>query len=81
MSEESNSLLKQMMEKMNKFHRQVDTLQSQQEGQSPGISSGGGMETEEVEQEPDALVDVSEATQAFLWTAFSAVMDNENCKK
>ena len=39
------------------------------------------METEEVEQEPDGLVDVSETAQAFLWAAFSAVMDNEDCKK
>ena len=81
MSEETNLLLNQMMEKMNKLQEQVDIPQSQQEGQSPGISSGSGMKKEEVEQEPDGLVDVSEAMQAFLWAAFSAVMDNEDRKK
>ena len=64
---------------MNKLQEQVDNLQSQQE--SSGISSGSKMETEEVEQEPDGLIDVSEATQAFLWEAFSAVMDNEDREK
>jgi len=57
MSEEMNLLLKHMMNKMNKLQEQVDNLQSQQE--SSGISSSGGMETEEVEQGPDGLVDVA----------------------
>ena len=78
MSEETNTLLKQMMEQMNKLQEQVNTLQSKQ---STNTAPGTGMETDEVEQEEGGLVEVSEATQAFLGAAFSGIMDNDDRRK
>jgi len=77
MSEEMNSLLKQMMEQMNKLQEQVNTLQSKQST----TAAATGMETDDVEHEEGGLVEVSEATQAFLGAAFSGTMDNEDRRK
>jgi len=77
MSEEMNSLLKQMMEQMNKLHEQVNTLQSKQST----TAAATGLETDDVEHEEGGLVEVSEATQAFLGAAFSGTMNNEDHKK
>jgi len=77
MSEETNTLLKQIMEQMNKLQEQVNTLQSKQSA----TAAATGMETDDVEQEEGGLVEVSEATQAFLGAAFSGTMDKEDCRK
>ena len=79
MSEETNTLLKQMMEQMNKLQEQVNTLQSKQSTSTTAPATG--METDEVEQEEGGLVEVSEATQAFLGAAFSGIMDNDDRRK
>jgi len=77
MSEETNTLLKQMMEQINKLQEQVNTLQSKQST----TAAATGMETDDVEQEEGGLVEVLEATQAFLGVAFSGKMDNEDHRK
>jgi len=77
MSEETNTLLKQMMEQMNKLQEQVNTLQNKQSTTAAATS----METDDVEQEEGGLVEVLEATQAFLGAAFSGMMDNEDRRK
>ena len=78
MSEETNSLLKQMMEQMSQLQEQVNTLQSQQEAVTGAVVMA---ETEEGEHDDGGLVEVTDATRTFLGAAFSAMMDNEDRKK
>ena len=66
------------MEQMSQLQEQENTLQSQQEAVTGAVVMA---ETEEGEHDDGGLVEVTDATRTFLGAAFSAMMDNEDCKK